>query len=82
MRLDDEEESPEAEFPLDEGTAETVATVFCPYCNETVEIEIDPGGGSTQEYVEDCEICCRPLTVRVHYRDDGSAQVSVTPIDE
>jgi hypothetical protein len=70
------------EFPLGDGTAETGATVYCPYCNETVEIVIDPGGGSAQEYVEDCEVCCQPWTVNVEYREDGSASVSVAPLDE
>jgi len=67
---------------LGDGTAETGATVYCPYCNETVEIAIDPGGGSAQEYVEDCGVCCQPWTVSVEYRQDGTASVSVTPLDE
>jgi len=46
------------------------------------EIVIDPGGGSAQEYVEDCEVCCQPWSVSVQYREDGSAQVSVEPLDE
>jgi hypothetical protein len=47
-----------------------------------VEIAIDPGGGSAQEYVEDCGVCCQPWTVNVEYRRDGTASVSVTPLDE
>jgi hypothetical protein len=70
------------EFPLGHGIAETGATVYCPYCNETVEIAIDPGGGSVQEYVEDCEVCCQPWTVTVQYQENGSAAVSVSPLDE
>jgi Cysteine-rich CPXCG len=70
------------EFPLGDGTAETGATVYCPYCNESVEIAIDPGGGSAQEYVEDCEVCCQPWTVTVRYSEDGSAAVSIVPLDE
>ena len=66
----------------DDGTAETAATVYCPYCNESVEIALDPGGGSTQEYVEDCEVCCQPWTVKVQYGEDGAAEVSVDPLDE
>ena len=54
--IGDEEELAETEFPLGDGTAETEATVYCPYCNETIEIAIDPGGGPAQEYVEDCEL--------------------------
>jgi hypothetical protein len=69
------------EFPLGDGTADTGATVYCPYCNESVEITLDPGGGNSQEYVEDCEVCCQPWTVNVEYREDGGATVSVTPLD-
>ncbi|HEX9309469.1 MAG TPA: CPXCG motif-containing cysteine-rich protein [Gemmatimonadaceae bacterium] len=82
MRLPDEEDLLDDEFPLGDGTADTEASVYCPYCNETVAITIDPGGGPTQEYVEDCEVCCQPWTVSVHYRSDGTAAVSVTPLDQ
>jgi hypothetical protein len=82
MRLPDEHDQLDAEFPLGDGRAETVATVYCPYCNETVEIAIDPAGGSAQQYVEDCEVCCQPWTVSVRYRGDGTAEVSVVPLDE
>ena len=82
MRLPDDENPLDADFPLGDGTAETGATVYCPYCNETVEIAIDPGGGSAQEYVEDCEVCCQPWSVNVRYQEDGSASVTVAPLDE
>jgi hypothetical protein len=81
MRLPDEEDPLESDFPLGDGTADTAAAVYCPYCNETVEITLDPSGGSTQEYVEDCQVCCQPWTVRVQYREDGTAEVSVDPLD-
>ena len=82
MKLPDEEGPLDADFPLGDGTAETAATVYCPYCNESVEIALDPGGGSTQEYVEDCEVCCQPWTVKVQYGEDGAAEVSVDPLEE
>jgi hypothetical protein len=69
-------------FPLGDGTAETEATVSCPYCNEPVTIALDPGSGAVQEYVEDCEVCCQPWRVAVAYRPDGSAQVSVSALDD
>ena len=37
-----------------------VAPVSCPYCGESNELFVDPGGGAIQEYVEDCEVCCQP----------------------
>jgi hypothetical protein len=67
------------EFPLGDGTAETNATVYCPYCGEINEIGLDPGSGSEQEYIEDCQVCCRAWQVTVRYLSDGSAEVLVQP---
>jgi hypothetical protein len=53
------------------------AEVDCPYCGETVTIGLDPGGGSVQSYVEDCQVCCQPWQVHVHYDEHGTAQVWV-----
>ena len=71
----------DAEFPLGDGTAETSAEVSCPYCGEVNLIALDPGSGSDQEYVEDCQVCCRPWQVRVHYDRNGVAGISVEPED-
>jgi transposase-like protein len=65
------------EFPLGDGTAETDAPVYCPHCGELNEIALDPGSGTVQEYVEDCQVCCRPWLVRVRYRKNGSAEVTL-----
>ena len=45
------QEDLDEEFPAGDGTADVTAMVYCPYCNETVEISLDPGSGATQEYV-------------------------------
>jgi len=71
----------DADFPLGDGTADTTADVVCPYCGEAVTILVDPGGGSAQEYVEDCEVCCNPWQVKVHFVE-GVPEVSIVPIDE
>ncbi|CAN5791361.1 CPXCG motif-containing cysteine-rich protein [soil metagenome] len=49
----------------------------CPYCGAEVEIALDPGGGSVQHYVEDCEVCCSPWDVLVRYGSDGLAEVEL-----
>ena len=59
-----------------------VALVSCPYCGESNELLFDPIGGATQEYVEDCEVCCQPWLVRVTLDGEGCASVSVTTIDD
>ena len=81
MRLPDERDELDADFPLGDGTADTDAVVYCPYCNESVEIALDPGSGPEQEYVEDCEVCCQPWTLNVSYGEDGRASVTVAPLD-
>jgi hypothetical protein len=52
----------------------------CPYCGELVTISIDPSGGATQEYVEDCPVCCRPWQVYVSYGAEGAPQVTLEPM--
>jgi hypothetical protein len=68
-------------FPLGDGTADTEATVACPHCGEENEIALDPGSGDDQEYVEDCQVCCRPWTVHVSYGADGGASVWLEAAD-
>jgi hypothetical protein len=54
------------------------AAVFtCGYCGESCEIDVDPTGGSHQDYVEDCQVCCRPNRVRVHV-DPETLEVQVS----
>lgn len=75
------EEEIDAEFPLGDGNAETEAFVECPYCGETNEVALDPGSGSDQEYVEDCQVCCRPWLMHVRYTRDGTAEIEVIRSD-
>jgi len=56
---------------------DTEAEVTCPYCGERVVIGLDPSGGTTQEYVEDCQVCCRPWRVRLSYGATGAAEVRI-----
>jgi hypothetical protein len=80
--MNDDRDFLDDEFPLGDGTADTEAEASCPCCGATVTLVLDPGGGALQEYVEDCEVCCRPWAVRVSYHDDGSAEVWLRPLDE
>ena len=70
------------DFPLGDGTADTTADVTCPYCGETNTVSVDPGSGDEQSYVEDCQVCCQPWRVSVHYRHDGTADVTAIALDE
>ena len=35
----------------------------CPWCGEPNRALADPSGGSRQEMVEDCRVCCRPIVL-------------------
>ena len=70
------------DFPLGDGTAEMEAEVTCPYCLESVTIALDPGSGDHQEYVEDCQVCCRPWNVHVNYDEEGDADVWLEAADD
>lgn len=69
------------EDSLDDGaldgdaTADTEGEIHCPWCGEANAIALDPGSGMTQEYVEDCQVCCRPWVVHVSYDLEGHAEV-------
>ncbi len=71
------------ELDSDEGSELAGSVdVFCPYCGAQVEMIIDAVGGDVQEYVEDCEVCCQPWSVRVTLDRDGSASVELGTLDE
>jgi Cysteine-rich CPXCG len=69
-------------FPLGDGTADTAGTVVCPYCGAPNEIGLDAGSGVCQDYVEDCQVCCRPWRVTVAYDDAGNAEIVASPLDD
>ncbi|MBT8083934.1 MAG: CPXCG motif-containing cysteine-rich protein [Woeseia sp.] len=43
--------------------------VRCPYCGERMHIVIDTSAGD-QAYIEDCQICCRPMRVEFACSDN------------
>jgi len=61
----------------DDSALATEAEVVCPYCGETNLIAIDPLGGHAQEYIEDCQVCCRPCRIQVSYDDDNTLEVTL-----
>ncbi|MBL3527347.1 MAG: CPXCG motif-containing cysteine-rich protein [gamma proteobacterium endosymbiont of Lamellibrachia anaximandri] len=38
--------------------------IDCPYCGEMIEVQIDCSL-DRQQYIEDCSVCCRPITLLV-----------------
>jgi ribosomal protein S27E len=52
-------------------------TITCPHCGEGFEIPFDPNEGNA-EFVVDCEVCCRPMTVGIRVRNEKIEEVHVT----
>ncbi|HTL66365.1 MAG TPA: CPXCG motif-containing cysteine-rich protein [Lacunisphaera sp.] len=44
-------------------------TIGCPHCGEEFPLTLDLSEGDA-EFVVDCEVCCRPMTIRLKV-DDG-----------
>lgn len=55
-------------------------TVTCPYCGETNAILLDESAGESQEYVEDCQVCCQPWLVRVTFDEDAEPDIDVRKV--
>lgn len=72
----------EDDFPLGDGTADTSAQVDCPYCGEEIDLGLDPGGGDSQHYIEDCSVCCQPIQLHIEFAADGSAAVNAYRLDD
>lgn len=59
----------------------TEKSIVCPYCGESIEVLID-SSDLEQQYIEDCQVCCKPITFRVSESDGGELDVSVYSEDE
>jgi len=46
----------------------------CPYCGESISILVEPLE-EDQQYVEDCEVCCRPVQVKIFKGPDDKIEV-------
>ncbi len=55
--------------------------IGCAYCGETITILVDASAGS-QEYTEDCQVCCCPMVIVVDLGLDGYCRVNALREDE
>ena len=52
------------------------AEIQCPYCGESIDVLID-NPADEQRYIEDCQVCCRPISIAVTVHA-GIAQVTAS----
>ena len=50
---------------------EQFIAVDCPYCAEVFTVRVDLSAGA-QMYIEDCQVCCQPISMSVLLMDDGT----------
>ena len=46
--------------------------IYCPYCGEGITALLNPEEEGS-DYIEDCEVCCRPI--EFHLLDDGTGGI-------
>lgn len=56
-------------------------SVYCPYCGEAIEILVDVSAGD-QHYVEDCQVCCKPINLAITIDKDRYPQITARSDDE
>lgn len=55
--------------------------IDCPYCGESIELLIDASAGD-QSYIEDCQVCCKPINIGVLFDEEGELTVTAKTDDE
>lgn len=50
---------------------EDPVSVACPWCGETFVTFFDGSAGG-QSYIEDCQVCCKPIEMTFTQAHDGS----------
>ena len=52
------------------------ASYICDHCGEEIVVPIDLSMGATQDYVEDCPVCCNPNVIHVSMDELGNARLT------
>lgn len=52
--------------------------ITCPHCWETITIEAPFADSHAVEFTCDCEVCCRPIAVRLSWTNGSDLPPEVT----
>ncbi len=50
------------------------SNIQCPYCGEQIELSIE-NSIEEQQYTEDCQVCCNPISITVNAVPGSSAHI-------
>ena len=53
----------------------------CPYCWEEITMLLD-NSVRRQTYIEDCEVCCKPIEISVNFENWELSSFSATDIEQ
>jgi hypothetical protein len=56
-------------------------SISCPYCGESSAVLLDEEETGS-EYIEDCQVCCRPIVFSLSMDSKGDLSVSVRDENE
>jgi DNA replicative helicase MCM subunit Mcm2 (Cdc46/Mcm family) len=51
------------------------SSYVCDSCGEEIVVPVDLSAGSSQEYVEDCPVCCKPNVIHVEIDEHDDVRV-------
>ncbi len=53
----------------------------CPYCGENISMLLDLSL-EQQQYIEDCEVCCRPIEIKFTVEENSVLSWSASRADD
>jgi len=53
----------------------------CPYCWQNISMLLEPVE-APQNYIEDCEVCCQPISVSYTYGEGHINNLNATSIEQ
>lgn len=56
-------------------------SIDCPYCGESIVVLVDESVPE-QSYVEDCQVCCRPIVIETAEDLEGNVALRVRSENE
>ncbi|QDS95531.1 hypothetical protein FF011L_43280 [Roseimaritima multifibrata] len=73
------DDDPSEDFDDEEGPTSTNIDVegayVCDNCGEEIVVPLDIAAGTSQQYVEDCPVCCSPSLIHVEFDAEDRAHV-------
>jgi len=55
------------------------AEITCPHCGESFPTQIDTSQ-SEQSFIEDCTVCCRPITLRIRCQPGAIVDLAIADV--